>query len=170
MILVDGSVWIDHLRRTDEILTDQLSRQQVLTHPLAIGELAIGNLQPRDVVLKELQELDRTIAARDDEVLRLIERERLFGIGLGYVDAHLLASVRPTPGTFPSTRDKRLSAAAERLSLAARVTHRTRFPVQPAAALISARRFAYSASRIAAIGATWPGSITSPAGGSSSAR
>ncbi len=123
MILVDSSVWIDHLRRTDEILTDLLSRQQVLTHPLVIGELAIGHLQPRDVVLKALQELDRATAARDDEVLRLIERERLFGLGLGYVDAHLLASVRLTPGTFLWTRDKRLSAAAERLSLAARVTH-----------------------------------------------
>lgn len=65
----------------------------------------------------------RAIAARDDEVLRLIERERLFGLGLGYVDAHLLASVRLTPRTFLWTRDKRLSAVAERLSLAARETH-----------------------------------------------
>jgi len=123
VILADTSVWIDHLRHTDEILTYLLSRQQVLTHPLVIGELAVGHLRPRDVVLKTLQELDRAIAARDDEVLRLIERERLFGLGLGYVDAHLLASVRLTPGTFLWTRDKRLSAVAERLSLAARVTH-----------------------------------------------
>jgi predicted nucleic acid-binding protein len=123
VILADTSVWIDHLRHTDGILTYLLSRQQVLTHPLVIGELAVGHLRPRDVVLKTLQELDRAIAARDDEVLRLIERERLFGLGLGYVDAHLLASVRLTPGTFLWTRDKRLSAVAERLSLAARVTH-----------------------------------------------
>jgi predicted nucleic acid-binding protein len=123
VILADTSVWIDHLRRTDEILTDLLNRQQVLAHPLVIGELAIGHLRPRDVVLKTLQELDRAMAARDDEVLRLIERERLFGLGLGYVDAHLLASARLTPGTLLWTRDKRLSAVAERLSLAARVTH-----------------------------------------------
>jgi predicted nucleic acid-binding protein len=123
VILADTSVWIDHLRRTDEILTDLLSRQQVLTHPLVIGELAVGHLRSRDVVLKTLQELDRAIAARDDEVLRLIERERLFGLGLGYVDAHLLASARLTAGTLLWTRDKRLSAVAERLSLAARVTH-----------------------------------------------
>jgi predicted nucleic acid-binding protein len=123
VILADTSVWIDHLRRNDEILTDLLSPQQVLTHPLVIGELAVGHLRPRDVVLKTLQELDRGMAARDDEVLRLIERERLFGLGLGYVDAHLLASARLTPGTLIWTRDKRLSAVAERLSLAARVTH-----------------------------------------------
>jgi predicted nucleic acid-binding protein len=123
VILVDSSVWIDHLRRTDEILTDLLDRAQVMTHPFVIGELAIGNLRPRNVVLDVLRKLDRVIVARDDEVLRFIEQERLFGLSLGYVDVHLLAAARLTPETTLWTRDKRLSAAAERLSLAARVTH-----------------------------------------------
>jgi predicted nucleic acid-binding protein len=123
VILVDSSVWIDHLHRADEMLTDLLDRGQVLTHPFVIGELAIGNLQPRNVVLDVLRKLDRVIVARDDEVLRLIEQERLFGLGLGYVDVHLLAAARLTPETTLWTRDKRLSAAAERLSLAARLTH-----------------------------------------------
>lgn len=123
MILVDTSVWIDHLRRDDDILTDLLVREQVATHPFIIGELAIGNLQPRAIVLRFLQKLDRVIVAHDDEVLRLIEQEHLFGLGVGYVDAHLLASVRLTPDTSLWTRDKRLSAIADRLALAARVTH-----------------------------------------------
>jgi predicted nucleic acid-binding protein len=120
---VDSSVWIDHLHRADEMLTDLLDRGQVMTHPFVIGELAIGNLRPRNVVLDVLRKLDRVIVARDDEVLRLIEQERLFGLGLGYVDVHLLAAARLTPETTLWTRDKRLSAAAERLSLAARLTH-----------------------------------------------
>jgi hypothetical protein len=123
VILVDSSVWIDHLRRADAILTDLLDRQQVLIHPFVIGELALGHLQPRDMILEVLMHLDRVIVAHDDEVMRLIEQERLFGLGLGYVDVHLLASVRLTLETSLWTRDKRLSAAAERLSIAARVTH-----------------------------------------------
>jgi hypothetical protein len=123
VILVDSSVWIDHLRRGDEVLTDLLDQQQVLMHPFVIGELALGHLQPRDVVLRMLHDLDWVIVARDDEVMRLIEHESLFGLGLGYVDAHLLTAARLTPGTLLWTRDKRLSAAAEKLLVAARVTH-----------------------------------------------
>jgi predicted nucleic acid-binding protein len=123
VILVDSSLWIEHLRRRDAILMDLLDRGQVLIHPFVIGELAIGNLRQREVVLQDLKDLDRVVVAGDEEVMRFIEAERLFGLGLGYVDAHLLASVKLTPETFLWTRDKRLSAAAERLSLAARVTH-----------------------------------------------
>ena len=123
MILVDSSVWIDHLRRRDEILMDLLDRGQGLIHPFVIGELAMGTLRQREVVLQDLHDLDSVVVADDEEVMRLIEAERLFGLGLGYVDVHLLASVKLTPETLLWTRDKRLSAAAERLSLAARVTH-----------------------------------------------
>jgi predicted nucleic acid-binding protein len=123
VILVDSSVWIDHLRRNDEIFIDLLDREQVLVHPFVIGELAIGNLRHREAVLQDLQDLTSVIVADDEEVMRFVEAEHLFGLGLGYLDAHLLASVRLTPETFLWTRDKRLMAAAERLSLAARVTH-----------------------------------------------
>jgi predicted nucleic acid-binding protein len=74
-------------------------------------------------VLTFLQKLDRVIVAHDDEVMRFIEQERLFGLGVGYVDAHLLASARLTQNTSLWTRDKRLSTVAERLQLGARVTH-----------------------------------------------
>lgn len=123
MILVDTSVWIDHLHRANEVLIDLLNRRQVVVHPFVIGELAVGNLRPREAALEELQKLRRVISADDKEVLRLVEHERLFGLGLGYVDVHLLASARLTPETFLWTRDKSLLAAAERLSLGARVTH-----------------------------------------------
>ena len=119
---MDSSVWIDHLRRGDAILTDLLNREVVVTHPFIIGELATGNLRPRAEILTFLQNLDRVIVAHDDEVLRFIEDEHLFGLGVGYVDAHLLASVRLTPDTSLWTRDKRLLSVADRLSLAARLT------------------------------------------------
>jgi predicted nucleic acid-binding protein len=121
--LVDTSVWIDHLRRSDEVLINLLGRRQVVVHPFIIGELAVGNLRPREAILQELQKLRRVIIADDNEVLRLVEHEHLFGLGLGYIDVHLLASTRLTPETLLWTRDKSLLAAAERLTLAARVTH-----------------------------------------------
>jgi len=121
--LVDTSVWVDHLRRADEVLIELLNRRQVVVHPFVIGELAVGNLRSREAVLTELQRLGRVVIADDNEVLRLVEHERLFNCGLGYIDVHLLASTRLTPETFLWTRDKGLLAAAERLGLVARVTH-----------------------------------------------
>ncbi len=117
MILVDTSIWVDHLRRGDERLAQLLNRGQVLTHPHVIGELALGNLQNRQGVLDVLQELPRATVATDDEVLRCIDVNGLFGIGIGYTDAHLLTAVRLTPGTRLWTRDKRLLAASTRLGL-----------------------------------------------------
>jgi predicted nucleic acid-binding protein len=123
VILVDTSVWADHLRHGDERLAALLEHQTVLTHPQVIGELALGQLRHRDAVLSELMELPRANVASDDEVLRLIERETLYGRGLGYVDAHLLAATRLTPGALIWTRDRRLRSAAEKLSLAVRLSH-----------------------------------------------
>lgn len=123
MILVDTSVWIDHLRAGDAVLAELLDDGQVLSHPFVVGELALGNLHQRESVLADLLELPRAFVASDNEVLHFIQREGLFGIGIGYLDAHLLAATRLTQGASLWTRDKRLSAAAERLSLAARVVH-----------------------------------------------
>jgi len=121
--LVDTSVWVDHLRHGDVRLAALLEHQTVLAHPQVIGELALGQLRHRDAVLSELMELPRATVASDDEVLRLIERETLYASGLGYVDAHLLAATRLTPGALIWTRDRRLLSAAEKLSLAARLSH-----------------------------------------------
>jgi predicted nucleic acid-binding protein len=123
VILVDTSVWIDHLRTADAVLGRLLEENRVLTHPFVIGELAIGHLKPRASVLRELQDLPQALTARDDEGLDFVERERLFGLGLGYIDAHLLASVRLTPGSTLWTRDRQFMAVAARLAVNAKILH-----------------------------------------------
>jgi predicted nucleic acid-binding protein len=117
VILVDTSIWVDHLRRGDDALAALLDAAQVLTHPFVIGEIAMGHLRRRAVVLGDLQDLPRAVAATDAEVLHFIERQGLAGLGLGYIDAHLLASVQLTPGASLWTRDKRLGDAARRMGL-----------------------------------------------------
>jgi predicted nucleic acid-binding protein len=123
MILVDTSIWIDHLRKGDATLTELLEQRRVVAHPFVTGELSLGSLRQREIVLSSLQELPQAEVARDDEVLHFIAHKALFGLRIGYIDAHLLASVQLTPGTSIWTRDKRLLAAAERLSLAATIIH-----------------------------------------------
>ena len=119
MILVDTSIWVDHMRAGDAALAELLDARQVLTHPFVIGELALGNLRQRDLVLGALQNLPQAIVAADGEVMHFINRHALFGLGIGYIDAHLLASVRLTASAGLWTRDKRLSDVAERLGVAA---------------------------------------------------
>lgn len=119
MILVDTSIWVDHLSRApDARLSELLARWQVLSHPFVVGELALGHLRRR-AILNELGDLPQAVTATDAEVLATIERHSLAGKGIGYVDAHLFAAVQLTEGAALWTRDKRLSAAAARLGLAA---------------------------------------------------
>lgn len=122
MILIDTSVWVDHLRADDDGLRRLLDRGEVLSHPFVIGELALGNLRQRDLVLDALAALPRAGIATDQEVMFFIGEHRLFGRGIGYVDAHLLAAVRLTAHARLWTRDRRLNAVAEGLGLAAAVS------------------------------------------------
>lgn len=119
MILVDTSVWVDHLRTGDAILARLLEAGSVLAHGFVIGELAMGNLRRRDEILALLRDLPAATMAADDEALRFIERRRLMGSGIGYIDAHLLASAALTPDTRLWTRDRRLDGVARRLNLQA---------------------------------------------------
>jgi predicted nucleic acid-binding protein len=119
VILVDTSVWVDHLRAADKRLSGLLESARVLTHPLVIGELALGNLRQRDLILERLRDLPQVNVATQQEVLHFIRQNALFGQGIGYIDAHLLASVRLTAGVSLWTRDKRLLAVAEHLAMAA---------------------------------------------------
>lgn len=123
MILVDTSIWIDHLRASDETLVRLLGESQVLAHPFVIGELALGNLRNRDAVLGALQDLPQAGVATESEVLGFIGGKRLFGLGIGYIDAHLLAAVLLTPGSMLWTRDRRLLVACAQLGIAANTTH-----------------------------------------------
>lgn len=117
MILVDTSVWVDHLRRGDARLAKLLERSLVAMHPFVMGEIACGSLSDRAVVLELLQELPTVVVADNDEAFGFIERHRLYGKGIGYVDVHLLASVALTQGATLWTRDKRLHAVADDLGL-----------------------------------------------------
>lgn len=119
MILVDASVWIDHLRASNLALVRQLGEGGVLTHPFVVGELALGNLSNRFSVFEALRRMPQATSATDDEVFNFIEAHQLHGLGIGYVDVHLLASARLTPGSRLWTRDQRLAAVAERLDLRA---------------------------------------------------
>ncbi len=117
MILVDTSVWIDHLHKGVSRLAEVLENQDVVTHPFVIGELACGELKKRREVLDLLSELPSSVAATDDEVLQFIEDHRMMGKGLSYIDVHLLASVMLTENARLWTRDKRLGAVAAKLRI-----------------------------------------------------
>jgi len=117
VILVDTSVWVEHLRRGLPRLATLLQEGEVLIHPWVIGELACGNLRNRGDVLELLQGLPASVVASDSEVLLLIEREQLMGRGIGYVDAHLLASNKLSHAQL-WTQDRRLAALAQEQGLA----------------------------------------------------
>lgn len=118
MLLVDSAVWIDHFRHANPNLQREFDARALVGHPLVTGEVAMGSLADRRSVLGLLQDLPQAVRADDAEVLTLVERRRLFSLGLGFVDAHLLASCLLTPGTQLWTRDRRLQGAAERLGVA----------------------------------------------------
>ena len=118
MILVDTSIWIDHLRTGDPELGELLRDGQVLAHPWVTGELALGHLSRRSEILGLLHNLPQATLATDDEVLTLIDKRQLFGLGIGYVDAHLLAATTLTTAARLWTRDKRLAAVAGQHGLA----------------------------------------------------
>jgi predicted nucleic acid-binding protein len=123
VILADTSVWIDHLRLGDERLTALLDQKSVLMHPFVLGELAVGNLRPRNAMLSLLRALPSCELAKHDEVLGFIEQNKLYGVGVGYVDAHLLVSVGLTRDAALWSRDVRLHRAAAGLGLAVHLTH-----------------------------------------------
>jgi len=112
VILADTSIWIDHFRRGDNDLVKIIGNDLLLCHPAVIGELALGSLRDRTAVLTFLRAQRETIVATHDEVMTLIERHSVFSMGIGYTDAHLLASVLLDQRTSLWTRDKRLKLAA----------------------------------------------------------
>lgn len=120
MLLVDTSVWIDHLRKGDDVLVQALRNDTVIMHPHVLGELALGNLKDRSSVLSLLRNLPEAVVATDAEVQTMIEEQSLFGRGIGYTDTHLLAAVRLTSEARLWTQDKRLHVVAEELAIAYR--------------------------------------------------
>lgn len=119
MILVDTSIWIDHLHRSDATLSDLLHEARVCVHPMVIGELALGSLRDRQTILRLLADLPIAPVATNTEVLAFVDSKVLHGIGLSFVDAHLLAALRLSLSDRLWTRDRRLRQAAETLGVSA---------------------------------------------------
>ena len=117
MVLVDTSVWIDHLRIPNLPLVRLLKDAKVVVHPFVVGELACGRLARRDEVLGLLGKLPRLLPVSDAEALVFIEANGLAGSGIGWVDVHLLAAARLAHASL-LTSDKTLAGAARRLRLA----------------------------------------------------
>ncbi len=118
MILVDTSVWADHFRVTEPNLVRILASGDVVMHPFVVGELALGTLKNRIVILSLLHDLPEAPLVSDKEALYFLEKHRLTGRGIGYIDLHLLASVALTGRGKIWTKDKRLSHVAETIRLA----------------------------------------------------
>jgi predicted nucleic acid-binding protein len=118
LILVDTSVWVDHLRHGEPGLIELLERSTVVMHPFVVGEIACGHLRDRDSILELLQDLPAAVVAEAAEVMHFIERHALHGKGIGHVDVHLLASVVLTSGSRLWTRDLKLLRVAASLGCA----------------------------------------------------
>ncbi len=116
MVLVDTSVWIDHLRSGNPRFASLLEEGKVLCHPFVIGELACGHIHNRKQILDSLQEIPVAVLADHDEVMALIESYHLMGTGLGLLDAYLLASACLS-GSSLWTRDSSLQTAAAKLGV-----------------------------------------------------
>lgn len=112
MTLVDTSIWVDHFRTADPALVGLLKRGWAAGHPAVTGELACGNLHQRATILADLAALPQAVEATNGEVMDLIERSRLHGLGLGWVDVQLIASALLCQCKL-WTRDKRLERAAQ---------------------------------------------------------
>ena len=115
-VLADTSVWIAHLRKGEPLLAELLSQGVVLMHPFVVGELACGNLRDRPRVLRDLNSLPCVVSATHDEVFGLVQERSLWGSGIGWVDAHLLAACLLSH-CFLWTHDAGLQRAARHIGL-----------------------------------------------------
>ncbi len=114
MVLVDTSIWIAHFREGSPHLQKILSEESVLCHPFVIGELACGNIKNRKEIIALLGALPKAMITQNDEILYFIEQNHLYGLGIGLIDVHLLASVLLSNAQL-WTADKKLQESAARL-------------------------------------------------------
>jgi predicted nucleic acid-binding protein len=123
VILADSSVWIGYLRWGNPALADLLDRRQIAMHPFIVGEIALGNLKDRERAIRQLRAIKQLRVASDEGVLTMIEQRKLSGVGIGYVDAHLIAAALVADDVGLWTHDKALAAIADRLGIAAKPLH-----------------------------------------------
>lgn len=112
MIVPDTSIWIDHIHHSDPQLAELLTGRKILVHPFVVGEIALGSMKRYDAIVKSLLTLPAAPVATGEEVRFMVRRHSIMGSGIGYVDAHLLASCLLTDDAQLWTRDKRLQAVA----------------------------------------------------------
>jgi predicted nucleic acid-binding protein len=117
-VIADSSVWIDHINKGDGELASALRRRMIMLHPMVIGEVALGSIRQRELVLSELNALPQATPATHAEVMAMVQWLKLHGCGIGYVDTHLLAATKQIKNCLLWTRDKRLREQAERLGVA----------------------------------------------------
>ena len=117
MILVDTSVWVEHLRRRDTLLAARLEAGDVMCHPYVIGEIGLGSLRRRADVLELLASLPSAPVVGHDDVMLFVEQRGLSGRGIGWIDVHLAASA-VVSGAKLWTTDRRLADVARSLRLA----------------------------------------------------
>ena len=122
-VLVDTSVWIDHLGPGDPLMSSLLNECRVLMHPFVLGEIALGSLRNRTKLLAELRQIPQATHLDDFDVIDAVERRQLHGSGIGYVDAHLACAALVMSGVVLWTREKKLGEVAERLGIAAKLTN-----------------------------------------------
>lgn len=118
MILVDTTVWVDHLRTNEPLLVEHLRNNNVLMHSIIIGELACGNLENRAERLRDWGALAPIPELNNGEVLKLIETRGLMGRGIGFMDCHILGAVLNKNGPLLWTRDTRLDKISDKLGIA----------------------------------------------------
>jgi hypothetical protein len=121
LILADTSVWIDHFRSGNKELQKALNERQIMIHPWIVAELALGSLRDRAYTLGMLDNLPAVRTAQINELRLTLETRHLYGVGIGLVDAHLIASVFLNPPTLLWTKDRRLRQVAEGLGIHARL-------------------------------------------------
>jgi hypothetical protein len=117
VIIVDSSVWIDHIRASEPAMAMALAADSIRQHPMVTGEIALGSIRDREQFVAMLQALPQARVVENQQLLDYIETATLHGTGVGLVDAHLLASAAADGGARIWTRDKRLLAQAQRLGL-----------------------------------------------------
>ncbi|MDP4026044.1 type II toxin-antitoxin system VapC family toxin [Methylobacterium sp. NEAU 140] len=123
MIIVDTNVWIDHLRASEPLLVDLMREMLQRVHPYVVGELMLGNVSQHLDFMATLEEMPQADVAEHREVLDLIVTHQIYGLGIGYVDAHLLASAKLMPGSRIWTRDKRLASICDQFGVSFQPLH-----------------------------------------------
>ncbi len=118
LVIADSSIWVDHINKGDSELVELMKARRVRLHPMIIAEIALGSIKQRAIMLEELNAFPQVEPSSHSEVMAMIEWMKLFGTGIGYVDARLLAATKHKPSGVLWTRDKRLNEQAEYLGIA----------------------------------------------------